>query len=77
MFLRKSEKVEKWLFFGHFWAKFGNDSRISVLRFRCHCARRGTFGCKMTKFYENRMDIFEKFETFMKGRENKTSKLHN
>ena len=27
-FLQKSKKVEKWLFFGHFWANFGYVSHI-------------------------------------------------
>ena len=32
-FLRKAKKVEKWLFFGHFWAKFGYVSHIPAIRF--------------------------------------------
>ena len=32
-FLRKSKKVEKWLFFGHFWDNFGYVSHIPVIQF--------------------------------------------
>ena len=32
-FVKKSKKVEKWLFFGHFWANFGYVSHIQAIRF--------------------------------------------
>ena len=52
-------------------------SHIPAMRFRCLCARRGPFWCRMT--VQNSMKIvwtvFEKFEIFMKrSGEKKTKK---
>ena len=65
----KIEKVEKWLFFGHFWANFGYVSHIPAILFWCLCTRRGPFGCRMTvqNFVKIVWTVFEKFEIFMKS----------
>ena len=66
--VEKIEKIEKWLFFRHFWTNFGYVSHIPVIRLQCLWARRGSFGCKMTvqKFMKIVWTVFEKFEIFMK-----------
>ena len=64
----KIEKVEKSLFFGHFWANFGcfshpNHTILMPLR------TQGPFGCRMTvqNFVKIVWTVFEKFEITHKG----------
>ena len=76
----KIEKIEKWLFFGHFWANFGYVSHIPAIRFWCLCTRRGPFRCRMTvqNFVKIVWTVFEKFEIFMKRLgEKKQKKQHD
>ena len=78
--MRKSKKVKKRLFFGHFWANFGYVSHIQAIQFRCLCTRRGPFGCRMTvqNFVKIVWTVFEKFEIFMKrSGEKKQKKQHD
>ena len=47
--------------FGHFRTNFGPVSQIPVILFYCHCARRSTFGCRMTGVgLENRIIFNQK-----------------
>ena len=63
-FVRKSKKVEKWVFFGHFWANFGYVSHIPAIRFWCHCTYRTLIWCKITveNFVRIVWTVFEKSE---------------
>ena len=69
---RKLKEVQKWLFFGHFWANFGCFSHPSHA-FWCHCAHRSTFGFRMT--VQNYMETYRQFSRnskfSLKGREKK------
>ena len=76
----KSKKVEKWLFFGQFWANFGYVSLIPAVRFWSLCTRRGPFGCRMTvqNFVKIVRTLFVKFEIVMKrSGEKKNKKKHH
>ena len=58
------EKLEKWLFFGPFWAKFGCVSHILAIRFWCHCTYRTLIWCRITvdNFVWIVWTVFEKSE---------------
>ena len=60
----KSEKVEKWLFFGHFWANFGYVSHIPAIRFWCHCTYGTLIWCRISveNFVRIVWTIFDKSE---------------
>ena len=57
--VKKIEKCPKMAVFGHFQANLGDVSLIPIIRFRRRCARRSTFGCKMT--VQNFMEIIDSF----------------
>ena len=63
-FWENRKKIEKWLFFGHFWAKFGYVSHIPAIRFWCHCTYRTIIWCRMTveNFVQIVWTVFEKIE---------------
>ena len=82
-FYQKLNKVEKWLFFGHFWVNLGYVSHIPVIRFWCLCARRRPLGFRMTvqNFVKFLWTDFEELEIFMrrsveKKQQKKTARLH-
>ena len=46
-FCKNQKKVEKRLFYGHFWVNFGCFSHNRAIRFWCHCTYRTLIWCRM------------------------------
>ena len=57
-------EVEKWLFFGHFWANFSYVFHIPAIQFWCHCTHRTLIWCRITveNFVRIVWTVFEKIE---------------